>query len=346
MRVLIVGCELGPVTSRGGLDVLLQRWAQEMGTAMGVTLGSIAAVGDEPGTYQVPGETYRRVLFKDLDELHERSSAFDVVSLHQWFDWVSIPERTLFMMHSSIEESYRDAASAGFASPQWRQVVQGLQRPRLVATCARWASDTVEHHTGRQAITLYPGISTTYHDVTPIPASHRRRVVACSGRMTTRKGVDVLLDLVEDAALGDLVLEVASLSPEPVLLQRAERLAAAGAAVRVIAPFTDEKEHAAYLRNVAVVAAPSILEGFGMIAVEAQAVGVPIIGTGAGGLLEAVLPGGGTLVPVGAREELAAALKEYSHRDVPQDVRAAVREEFSVGASAARKRAALLTIAG
>jgi glycosyltransferase involved in cell wall biosynthesis len=346
MRLLIVGCELGPVTSRGGLEVLLQRWAQELGTGMDVTLGSIVSAGDEPGTHRVPGETYRRVLFKDLDELHECSLAFDVVSLHQWFDWVSIPERTLLMLHSSIEECYRDAAAAGFVSPQWQQVVQGLQRPRTVATCARWASDTVEHHTGRQAVTLYPGISATYHDSTPIRAHRRRRVVACSGRMTTRKGVDVLLDLVEDNALGDLVLEVSSLSPEPALLQRAERLAAAGAAVRVIAPFTDEKEHAEYLRNVAVVAAPSILEGFGMIAVEAQAVGVPVIGAGAGGLLEAVLPGGGALVPVGAREELAVALREYSHRDVPQDVRAAVREEFSVEASAERKRAALLAIAG
>ena len=94
----------------------------------------------------------------------------------------------------------------------------------------------------------------------------------------------------------------------------------------------------------AVVAAPSVLEGFGMIAVEAQAVGVPVVGLAAGGLTEAVLPGGGALIAPGDRSSLAAALLAYSHADVTHDIRVLLNQEFSIKASSSRKLAALSAI--
>jgi glycosyltransferase involved in cell wall biosynthesis len=162
--------------------------------------------------------------------------------------------------------------------------------------------------------------------------------------MSTRKGVDVLLDIAEEHGFGDLVLEVAALTPEVDLLHRATQLEAAGFPVKVIAPILDTREHVRYLREVAVLAVPSLLEGFGMIAAEAQAVGVPVVGIDAGGLKESVLSGGGVLVPRGDRAALATAIQDLSTEDVAPAVREEIRARFSVTASTSAKRTALLNL--
>lgn len=321
------------------------RWAQEIGADWDVTLGSLRRPNDDVGRYRVPGETFSRQIFADLDEIRSEADGYDAMSFQQWFEWVVAPERTLLMLHSSIEECYREEAAEGEHSPAWQRVVEGLQAPHTVATCARWASATVEQRVSRHAITLHPGIADMYLTMPSLPAAQRRPVVACSGRMTARKGVDVLLDLAEERAFGDLVLELPAFSPDPWLLERATALQSSGAPVRVIPQIDDQAAHAEYLRSVAVVAAPSVLEGFGMIAVEAQAVGVPVVGVDAGGLREAVLPGGGVLVAAGAASELAAAVRECAHLDVGPDVRAEIADRFSIRASAAAKRIALAAIA-
>jgi glycosyltransferase involved in cell wall biosynthesis len=345
VRVLILDCEYGPVRPVGGLQVLLMRWAQEIGREWDVTLGSIRGNGDQPERYRVPGEMFTRQIFEDLDEVRAAAARYDAMSFHQWYEWVVAPERTLLMLHSSIEECYRDEAAAGVCSPDWQRVVKGLQAPHTVATCAHWATATVEQHTARRAVTLHPGIDDTYLTTQSLPASKRRPVVACSGRMTARKGVDVLLDLAEAHAFGGLVLELPAFSPDPGMLERATALESSGAPVRVIPQIKDSVAHAEYLRSVAVVAAPSVLEGFGMVAVEAQAVGVPVVGVDAGGLREAVLPGGGVLVAAGAPSELAEAVKECARLDVAADVRAEIANRFSIQASADAKRAVLAAIA-
>lgn len=68
---------------------------------------------------------------------------------------------------------------------------------------------------------------------------------------------------------------------------------------------------AAYMLADVVVSASIEPEGFGRIAVEAQAMGKPVIATGHGGARETVLPGEtGWLVPPNDAEALAAALDE------------------------------------
>ncbi len=71
---------------------------------------------------------------------------------------------------------------------------------------------------------------------------------------------------------------------------------------------------APYYHAMNVVALPSFREGFPTVILEAQAAGLPTVGYQATGVVDAILDGvTGRLVPIGAVEQLAAALLEYLH---------------------------------
>ena len=60
-----------------------------------------------------------------------------------------------------------------------------------------------------------------------------------------------------------------------------------------------------------VLVAPSLLEAFGLPAVEAAAAGVPVVASATGGLLDTVVPGQtGLLVPPGDAAALARAIED------------------------------------
>jgi glycogen synthase len=67
-----------------------------------------------------------------------------------------------------------------------------------------------------------------------------------------------------------------------------------------------EEEKRALFAGASLLMMPSRFEGFGMVAAEAMAAGVPVVATAAGSLPEVVGPSGGRLVPVGDALALAA----------------------------------------
>jgi glycosyltransferase involved in cell wall biosynthesis len=202
-------------------------------------------------------------------------------------------------------------------------VVPGVGR-RVLDTAARLA-DTVIANSAATAATVTagrveivnPGVDRDrFH---PAPADWRVRaeltaapaapLVAILGRVDPEKGIDVVLRAV--AAVPDCHLAVVG-APNVAGAEFGaglERLGAAllGDRVRFTGARADVPD---VLRAVDVLVNASQAEPFGRTVLEAQACGVPVIGTRSGGIPEFVRDGeSGLLVPPGDVDALAAALR-------------------------------------
>jgi glycosyltransferase involved in cell wall biosynthesis len=124
------------------------------------------------------------------------------------------------------------------------------------------------------------------------------------GRLAREKGYGVLLDAIR-LLDGPVHLDVFGEGPS-----RAELEAAAG---DLDVTFHGPRPRAEIAETLAVAHAlvvPSLREGLGMVALEALAVGRPVIASGTGGLVETVVDGDdGILVPPGDHRALADALR-------------------------------------
>lgn len=145
----------------------------------------------------------------------------------------------------------------------------------------------------------------------PAPAHHEPpadppplRLVSV-GRLSREKGYGVLLEALHE--LDDAELDVFGDGPA-----RAELEAAAadlGGRVRFHGARPRREIAETLVRSHALVA-PSLREGLGMVALEALALGRPVVASAVGGLVETVVDGDdGILVPMGDPVALAAALR-------------------------------------
>ncbi|GGJ91411.1 D-inositol-3-phosphate glycosyltransferase [Pilimelia anulata] len=127
------------------------------------------------------------------------------------------------------------------------------------------------------------------------------RIVAFVGRIQPLKGPDVLLRAVaalarrDPAALAGLTVAVvggpsgSGLDRPTALIELARRLGIADR-VRFLAPLPPDRLAALY-RAADLVAVPSYSESFGLVALEAQACGTPVLAAAVGGLVTAVRDG-------------------------------------------------------
>lgn len=162
-----------------------------------------------------------------------------------------------------------------------------------------YIADRIERAYGRSATVVHPPI-----DIERFPLSVEPRCdpFLVAGRLVSYKRVDIA---VRAATSADVALTVAGSGPETATLRRS-----AGPSVRFVdAPSDDELVE--LLQRARAVLHPGI-EDFGMLLVEAQACGTPVIARGAGGALETVDPSvSGLLVNSDRVEEWAAAMTSF-----------------------------------
>jgi glycosyltransferase involved in cell wall biosynthesis len=129
----------------------------------------------------------------------------------------------------------------------------------------------------RHAHVVYPPVAVERFD----PGREREDFFLVTSRLVPYKRVDLVV-----AAFSQIGLPLVVIGDGP---ERAKVRAAAGPNVRVIGYQSDEVVRDHMERCAAFVFAAE--EDFGIVAVEAQAAGAPVIGFGRGGLLETVDPG-------------------------------------------------------
>ncbi len=142
---------------------------------------------------------------------------------------------------------------------------------------------------------------------TPLPPEPPRRVLA-AGRASREKGFDVLVDALAHPAARDWHATLVTEGPERSALEaqvRANRLES-----RVtFGPLRPRAELFDLVREHHAVVVPSRTEGLGMVALEALALGRPVVASAVGGLVEVVEDGvDGVLVPPDDVDALANAL--------------------------------------
>lgn len=162
-------------------------------------------------------------------------------------------------------------------------------------------------HGTKQIQTIYNGINPDLFDIEP----EEEPFILFIGRMDIyMKGLDILIDAFARIANRNVVLKIAGISKpkdRESLEQQAQRL---GVDSRVeFLGFVDESTKRELLRKCMFVCMPSRFEGWGIVAIEAAAVGKTVIGTKISGLSDAIIPEKtGILISPESPVELAKAI--------------------------------------
>jgi glycosyltransferase involved in cell wall biosynthesis len=153
----------------------------------------------------------------------------------------------------------------------------------------------VSQHLGRQLVEKYGArperLRVVYNAVRPTPrlepVASAGRIVLCLGRLTATKGVDTFLRAAARVApaFPDALFVVAGEGPEyPRLIDLAVHLGV-GDQVLFLGHVTEE-ERLSLLASASVFVLPSVVEPFGIAALEAMAAGVPVILSRTSGVAE------------------------------------------------------------
>ncbi len=200
-------------------------------------------------------------------------------------------------------------------------------------------------------VTIHRGIDTNLHDPARVSAERiiqisrawrledHRPVVMLPGRLTRWKGQAVLIEALGILGRRDICCVLVGGDQGRTAyreeLEKEVRRHGLDQVVRLVGHCRDMA--AAYMLADVVVSASTQPEGFGRVAVEAQAMGRPVIATDHGGARETVLPEeSGWLVPPGDAEALAAALdwalslNQVERENMAANGRANVEQNFTV----------------
>lgn len=251
----------------------------------------------------------RRRVRRRLDTARAAGTPFDALHVHWWFPsglalWKSrrAGDPPMFItMHGS---DVRLAEKKTAAHPVMRAVLGQATSSTAVSS---WLADIVHRIAPAAPVRVAPMPVDTRH-FAHLPAPVRREGLLFVGRLNAQKGLSDLLEALAGQALAATTLRVVGDGPDhQALLARAQ---AAGVADRVEWLGTlPQAELAPLYASARAVVIPSRGEGLGLVAVEAQLCGTPVVAYADGGLLDVVRADhGGTLVAPGDIEALRTAI--------------------------------------
>ncbi len=261
----------------------------------------------------------RRAVRARIDAAARAGTPYDVVHAHWWFPsalalWrarrAGDPPLVVTLHGSDVRLAQRTAP----AHPIMRAV---LGEAALCTAVSAWLADTALRIAPDASIIVSPMPVDARHFSPPPESSAVRSGLLFVGRLNAQKGLADLLDALVSPAMraydnhGDgerISLDVVGDGPDGDALKA--RATALGLADRVRwYGALPQPALVALYQGARVLAMPSREEGLGLVAVEAQLCGTPVVAYADGGVIDVVRPDqGGTLVTVGDTRALGEAI--------------------------------------
>jgi len=306
-----------------GVSIRRVRYASDAGMTLAYT-GTMAEAVRETwsGRFALLGllRAMRRSVTEQLREARRAGDPYDVVHVHWWFPaglalWRAFdrgqPPIVLTMHGSDV----RLARATLAAHPLMRAV---LDQASVRTVVSRWLAEAVARIAPNARVSVAPMPVDIRHfglgeSVVP------RDGILFVGRLNQQKGLAALLDALAMPALANATLDVVGDGPDAAALRARAELLGVASRVRWHQVLVQASLVPLYQRA-ACVAMPSTEEGLGLVAVEAQLCGTPVVAYASGGLPDVVrTDAGGSLVAAGdiagLADSLAALLK------APEDAR-------------------------
>jgi len=183
---------------------------------------------------------------------------------------------------------------------------------------SRYVADRIRRYYNRASTVVYPPVDTSFYRPAPNRATDPPFLIVSA--LVPYKRVDLAIEACQRIGAR---LDIVGRGPER---ERLERMAGPG--VRFLGWKEDDEVRALYQQAAAVLLPGT--EDFGIVPVEAQACGTPVVALGAGGAVETVQHGvTGILAEDSTPESFAAALDECQRTPFDRDVIRANAERFS-----------------
>ncbi|MEU8824385.1 D-inositol-3-phosphate glycosyltransferase [Streptomyces sp. NPDC048636] len=272
-----------------------------------------------------------------------RPGYYDLVHSHYWLSghvgWLAAERWGVPLVHAMhTMAKVKNAALAAGDAPEPAARVIGEQQivsaaDRLIANTAEEAEELVRHYEAardRLAV-VHPGVNLERFRPADGRAAARARlglpadalIPLFAGRIQPLKAPDILLRAVAhlleaDPSLRERMVVPVVGGPSGSGLAKPERLHKLAARLGIcdvvrFRPPVAQDELADWYRAASVLVMPSYSESFGLVAVEAQACGTPVVAASVGGLPVAVRDGvSGTLVDGHDPADYARALRPFA----------------------------------